>query len=142
MRWRDCAGYRRVPTGAPDPHKSDYSYRHRLGVVVAGIAGVTFVTTVAIPAVTAFGAALNTALGPIGWVALAITGIVAAGTALVALMSDAEDETADMTATTRQQYYELQDLNAEYDEACEKYGETSEEARAAEISGRRPFGSF
>jgi TP901 family phage tail tape measure protein len=99
-----------------------------LGVVVAGIAGVTFVTTVAIPAVTAFGAALNTALGPIGWVALAITGIVAAGTALVALMSDAEDETADMTATTRQQYYELQDLNAEYDEACEKYGETSEEA--------------
>lgn len=99
-----------------------------LGVVVAGIAGVTFVTTVAIPAVTAFGVALNTALGPIGWVALAIAGIVAAGTALVALMSDAEDETADMTATTRQQYYELQDLNAEYDEACEKYGETSEEA--------------
>lgn len=99
-----------------------------LGVVVAGIAGVTFVTTVAIPAVSAFGVALNTALGPIGWVALAITGIVAAGTALVALMSDAEDETAGMTATTRQQYYELQDLNAEYDEACEKYGETSEEA--------------
>ena len=99
-----------------------------LGVVVAGIAGVTFVTTVAIPAVTAFGVALNTALGPIGWVALAITGIVAAGTALVAMMSDAEDETANMTQTTKAQYYELQDLNAEYDEACEKYGENSEEA--------------
>ncbi len=99
-----------------------------LGVVVAGIAGVTFVTTVAVPAVAAFGVALNTALGPIGWVALAITGIVAAGTALVAMFSDAEDETADMTAATRQQYYELQDLNAEYDEACAKYGETSEEA--------------
>ena len=99
-----------------------------LGVVVAGIAGVTFVTTVAIPAVTAFGVALNTALGPIGWVALAIAGIVAAGTALVAMMSDAEDETANMTQTTRAQYYELQDLNAEYDEACEKYGENSEEA--------------
>lgn len=99
-----------------------------LGVVVAGIAGVTFVTSVAIPAITAFGVALNTALGPIGWVALAITGIVAAGTALVAMMSDAEDETANMTQTTRAQYYELQDLNAEYDEACEKYGENSEEA--------------
>lgn len=99
-----------------------------LGVVVAGIAGVTFVTTVAIPAVTAFGVALNTALGPIGWVALAIAGIVAAGTALVAMFSDAEDETADMTAVTRQQYYQLQDLNAEYEEACETYGETSEEA--------------
>lgn len=99
-----------------------------LGVVVAGIAGVTFVTTVAIPAVSAFGVALNTALGPIGWVALAITGIVAAGTALVAMMSDAEDETEGMTQVTKAQYYELQDLNAEYDEACEKYGENSEEA--------------
>lgn len=99
-----------------------------LGVVVVGIAGVTFVTTVAIPAITAFGVALNTALGPIGWVALAITGIVAAGAALIAMMSDAEDETANMTQTTRAQYYELQDLNAEYDEVCEKYGENSEEA--------------
>lgn len=99
-----------------------------LGVVVAGIAGVTFVTTVAIPAVTAFGTALNVALGPIGWVALAIAGVVAAGTALVAMMSDAEDETAGMTASTREQYYELKDLNEKYDEACAKYGETSEEA--------------
>ena len=99
-----------------------------LGVVVAGIAGVTFVTTVAIPAITAFGTALNVALGPIGWVALAITGVVAAGAALVAMLSDAEDETENMTATTRAQYYELQDLNAEYDEACAKYGENSEEA--------------
>lgn len=99
-----------------------------LGVVVAGIAGVTFVTTVAIPAITAFGTALNVALGPIGWVALAITGVVAAGAALVAMMSDAEDETAGMTASTREQYYELKDLNEKYDEACAKYGETSEEA--------------
>lgn len=99
-----------------------------IGVVVAGVAGVTFVTTVAIPAVSAFGVALNTALGPIDWVALAITGIVAAGTALVAMMSDTEDETANMTAVTRQQYYELQDLNAEYGETVAKYGENSEEA--------------
>lgn len=99
-----------------------------LGVVVVGIAGVTFVTTVAIPAVTAFGVALNAALDPIGWVALAIAGVVAAGVALVAMFSDAEDETAGMTAVTRQQYYELQDLNAEYENACETYGETSEEA--------------
>lgn len=99
-----------------------------IGVVVAGVAGVTFVTTVAIPAVSAFGVALNTALGPIGWVALAITGVVAAGTALVAMMNDTEDETAGMTAVTRQQYYQLQDLNAEYDEVVAKYGENSEEA--------------
>ncbi|MCC8136263.1 MAG: phage tail tape measure protein, partial [Ruminococcus sp.] len=99
-----------------------------LGVVVTGIAGVAFVTTVAIPAISAFGVALNTALGPIGWVALAITGVVAAGTALAAMMSDTEDATEGMTAVTRKQYYELESLNAEYDEACEKYGENSEEA--------------
>lgn len=99
-----------------------------VGAVAIAIAGFTFVTKVAIPALTSFGTALNTALGPIGWVALAITGIVAAGTALVAMMNDAEDETANMTATTKAQYYQLQDLNAEYEETCELYGENSEEA--------------
>lgn len=99
-----------------------------LGVVVTVMAAVAFTTTVAIPAVTAFGVAINTALGPIGWVALAIGGVVAAITAFTAMMGDAEDETAGMTAVTRQQYYELQDLNAEYDAAVEKYGENSEEA--------------
>lgn len=99
-----------------------------LGVVVAGIAGVTFVSKVAIPAIKAFGAAVNDSLGPIGWAAMAISGIVAAGTALVAMFSDAKDETADMTAATREQYYELQALNDEYERACEEFGDTSEEA--------------
>jgi len=99
-----------------------------LGVVVVGIAGVAFATSSAIPAIISFGTALNTALGPIGWVSLAITGIVAAGAALVAMMNDTEDATLEMTATTRSQYYQLQDLNEQYDEACKKYGETSEEA--------------
>ncbi len=102
-----------------------------LGTVAVGIAGVGAASTAlgkAVPAIVSFGTSLNTALGPIGWVALAITGIVAAGTALVAMFSEAGDETAGMTAATRQQYYELQGLNAEYDEACAKYGETSEEA--------------
>ena len=99
-----------------------------VGVVAVAIAGFTFATQVAIPALASFGTALNVALGPIGWVALAITGVVIAGTAFVAMLSNAEDETAGMTAVTRQQYYELQDLNAEYERACEVYGENSEEA--------------
>lgn len=99
-----------------------------LGVAAAGMIAVTTATTVAIPAITAFGTALNAALGPIGWIAIGITALVAAGTALVAMLSDTSDETAGMTATTRAQYYELQDLNAEYEEACKRYGETSEEA--------------
>lgn len=99
-----------------------------LGVVAVAMIGVTTATTVAIPAITAFGTALNAALGPVGWIAIGITALVAAGAALVAMFEEAEDETTGMTAATREQYYELQDLNAEYEAACEKYGETSEEA--------------
>lgn len=99
-----------------------------IGSIAVAVAGYTFVTKVAIPPIVAFGSALNGALGPIGWVALAITAVVAAGTALVAMMNDAEDETEGMTAVTREQYYQLKDLNAEYEEACTTYGETSEEA--------------
>lgn len=99
-----------------------------LAAVVVGITGVVFVTQVAIPAVTAFGVALNTALGPIGWVALAITGVVAAATAMVALFQDSKSEYETWTASTKKQYDTLQDLNAEYETACETYGETSEEA--------------
>lgn len=99
-----------------------------LAAVVVGITGVVFVTQVAIPAVTAFGVALNTALGPIGWVALAVTGVVAAVGALVALFQDSETEYDTWTASTKAQYDALQDLNAEYETACETYGETSEEA--------------
>ena len=99
-----------------------------LGVAATATIAYTVATTSVIPAVISFGVAINTALGPIGWVAIGLTAVVAAGAAFIAMMGDAEDETAGMTAVTRNQYYELQDLNAEYEEACEKYGETSEEA--------------
>lgn len=99
-----------------------------LGVAATAMVAVTFATTTAIPAVVSFGAALNAALGPIGWVAIGVTALVAAGAALISMFESAEDETAGMTATTREQYYELQDLNSEYEEACAKYGENSEEA--------------
>lgn len=99
-----------------------------LGVAAAAMVSVTFATTTAIPAIASFGTALNTALGPIGWVAVGITALVAAGAALVAMFQEDQGETEGMTAATRAQYYELQDLNAEYERACEQYGKTSEEA--------------
>lgn len=99
-----------------------------LGVTATALTSVVFVTQVAIPAVAAFGAALNTALGPIGWVAMGITGLVAAGAALVAMFEEDAGETEGMTAATRAQYYELQNLTSEYEDACAKYGENSEEA--------------
>ena len=99
-----------------------------LGAVAAGIAGVTLVATAAKHAVTAFGAAVNSALGPVGWIALAITGVVTVGASLIAMFSDAENETDNMTAATKEQYYQLQDLTAEYETACTQYGENSKEA--------------
>lgn len=99
-----------------------------LGVLVAGITGVVFVMNVAIPAVTAFGVALNTALGPIGWVALGITAITAATGAFIAMSSSADDAMYGLTATTRNQYEELDNLQAEYETAVKTYGETSDEA--------------
>lgn len=97
-----------------------------IGAAATAVAAYSAVTKVAIPLVKSFGAALSA--NPAGAVALAITAVVAAGTALIAMMDDVEDETLSMTAATRAQYLELQDLEAAYSDACNTYGETSEEA--------------
>ena len=99
-----------------------------LGVVTVAIAAAGVASLKAIPAVAAFGTAFNAALGPINWVAVALGAVTAAGVALIAMTREAEDETLAMTAVTRQQYNELQDLQTEYERACDAYGETSEEA--------------
>ena len=99
-----------------------------LGVAVVAIAAVSVASLTAIPAVAALGATISAAIWPITLIAAAVAAVVGVVMLLASAFSAAEDETAGMTATTRAQYYELQDLNAEYEEACEKYGETSEEA--------------
>lgn len=76
----------------------------------------------------AFGVTLSAAIWPITAVAAAVAAVVGVALVLADALGNANDETKGMTATTRNQYYELQDLNREYEEACEKYGETSEEA--------------
>ena len=78
--------------------------------------------------VTVFGVALNTAIWPITLIVAGIAALVAIAAVLINTLGGVNDETEGMTATTRAQYYELQDLNAEYEAACEQYGETSEEA--------------
>ena len=100
-----------------------------VGVAAVALSGFAIVTTTnAIPAIISFGVALNTALGPIGWVAIGVTALTAAVAAFIAMNEENLGETEGMTAATRAQHYELQDLNAEYEKACEQYGETSEEA--------------
>jgi TP901 family phage tail tape measure protein len=99
-----------------------------LGVITVGVVGVTTVVNVLIPAITNLGIAINTAMGPIGWVTLGITALTAAVAAFVLMADDAQDETLELTSVSKKQYDELQELNAEYDNACEVYGETSQEA--------------
>ncbi len=99
-----------------------------VAVVIGAVGAASVALNTAIPAIVAFGAAVNTALGPIGWAALAIGGLTVAVAAFVGMLDGAEEETAGMTAVTREQYFQLQNLNSEYEAACVQYGETSEEA--------------
>ena len=65
---------------------------------------------------------------PVGLIA---TGIAAATVALITfsdVMGENEDESRRWTDSTRQQYDELQNLTAEYEDAVAVYGETAEEA--------------
>ena len=99
-----------------------------LGVVVAGFALYAAGSAVATAATALFGTTLSAAIWPITAIAAAIAAVTAAALFLVDAFQEDLGEVEGLTATTREQYYELQDLNAEYEEACEKYGETSEEA--------------
>lgn len=99
-----------------------------LGVVVAGFALYAAGTAVATAATALFGTTLSAAIWPITAIAAAIAAVTAAALFLIDAFQEDLGEVEGLTATTREQYYELQDLNAEYEEACEKYGETSEEA--------------
>lgn len=97
------------------------------GVVAFHVASKAATATV-IPAIKKFALALNTSLGPVGWVVAGVTALVVAGAALASMFEHTEGETEGMTAATREQYYELKNLNSEYENACEKYGEASKEA--------------
>lgn len=99
-----------------------------IGVVVAGFALYTAGSALATAATALFGVTLSAAIWPITAIAAAVAAVTAAVLFLVDAFQEDMGATEGMTAVTRQQYYELQDLNTEYEEACEKYGETSEEA--------------
>ena len=106
-----------------------------IGVAATAIAGMsaavgvyTAATTIAAAVTTAFGTSVATAFLPITAIVAGVAAL-AAGIALLSdSMNDADEETLTLTATTRDQIDELDKLTAQYDAACEKYGETSEQA--------------
>lgn len=106
-----------------------------LGTVAVAFAGVSAavgiynaVTAISTAVTATFGVTLSAAIWPITLIAAGIAAVVVVVSELVDIFGSANDEVEGMTATTKAQYYELQDLNAEYEEACATYGETSEEA--------------
>ncbi len=99
------------------------------GGAAVGITGVTAAMKLATAAAAIFKVNMGVALGP-------LLGVVAAGSALVGIavaVGNANrvtaDETYELTAVSREQYQQLQELNAEYEKAAEKYGENSYEAQ-------------
>ena len=98
-----------------------------LGVFVAGLAASIAVIKAVEIAQKALNAALNS--NPYILVATAIAAVIAALTVLAVTLKKTESEQDNLSASSRRQYDEIQRLNAEYEKACEIYGETSAEAQ-------------
>lgn len=103
-----------------------------VAVIAAATAGITAyvaIVKIAQAATALFSGVIGAAaLGPI---AAGVAG-VAALTAVIVGVASAEETEADavrkMTEASREDYYQLQQLKAEYEQACDVYGETSSEA--------------
>ena len=99
-----------------------------IGLAVAGLTAYVAISKIA----TIVSAAMTAAIPGVNIIMGAVAGIAALTAGIVALSEASKkqtDEALRLTATSREQYYQLQDLNKEYEEAVKLYGETSYEAQ-------------
>lgn len=98
-----------------------------VGIVAAAVTVFALVTS---PIVVGAINAITTAMmaNPVFLIITGVVALTAAVVAFVAVLSSQKSEYDTWTASTKNQYDELQQLNAEYETACEQYGETSDEA--------------
>lgn len=91
----------------------------------------TVAETAATGAATTAQVGLNAAMAanPIGLVIAGVSTLAIGLATLVSFIDSAEDETEKLTYASREQYEELQNLNAEYQQTCDIYGETSWQAQ-------------
>lgn len=98
-----------------------------IGTAVIGLTGYVAIMKLAVPLTAAFSAVMP-GLNVIG----AVAGIAALAGA-IAYFSDevvsAEQEARELTATSREQYYEMENLKKEYDRVSSSMGETSVESQ-------------
>ncbi len=100
-----------------------------IGLAVGGIAAYVAITKIATIVSAAFTAAipgLNIVMGVVAGIA-ALTGVIVG---LTAASKKQTNEAWELTAASREQYNRLQQLNEEYEQAIEVYGETSYEAQS------------
>lgn len=103
-----------------------------LGVASASIAAVTFATTVAIPAITALGSAINFALGPIGWIAAGATVLTGGIMLLQSAFDDTDNSVEDYNGTLEECRKEIERTSDAHRKAVARYGENSEAAKKLE----------
>lgn len=98
-----------------------------VGVATAGLAAYTVGAKLAAAASKLFAASipgLNVFLGVTAGVAALAAGIAA----LTAIEDSETQQLRELTATSREEYAQIQETTAAYEQACSVYGETSEEA--------------
>ncbi|MGD9567519.1 MAG: phage tail tape measure protein [Sedimentibacter sp.] len=100
-----------------------------IGVAAGGLAAYVAIMKVAVPLMGLFTASipgLNIIMGVVAGVA-ALTGVIVG---LNAASKRQTNEALELTAASREQYYKLQELNEEYEQIIDIYGETSYEAQS------------
>ena len=98
-----------------------------IGVLAAGITGYTTVTKAAAAITKAFNLVMDA--NPVFLVATAVAALAAGIGVLLATTEDATSEYDELSAASKRQYDELQNLCTEYDRVVETYGEASAEAQ-------------
>ena len=99
-----------------------------VGGFTGALAAYNIATTAAKFVTEAFTATL--AANPFVLAAAGIVAVTAAAVTLTGVLITQSDEYEGMTATCRDQYDKLQNLNDQYNAACEQYGENSEAANS------------
>lgn len=124
-------GFTNVFTGMSDFVDEHPAVVAAISAIAVGVGGFTgalaaynIATTAAKFVTEAFTATL--AANPFVLSAAGIVAVTAAAVTLTGVLITQSDEYEGMTATCRDQYDELQNLNDQYNAACEQYGENSE----------------
>ena len=91
------------------------------GAATVAITGVTAAIKLAGVASAAFAGTMGVALGPVLAVAAAGAALIGVATALGDAARVTADESYELTAASREQYRQLQELNAEYEQTVEQF---------------------